>query len=68
MRLTENSTITVGFLITVMTGLVYSVWVVAGLATTVQAHERKVEKIEQMSEDISDIKGDVKVLLERTGK
>lgn len=44
---------------------------VAENSTTLKDHERRLDKIEnkqdKMADDIAEIKGDVKVLLERTG-
>lgn len=68
MKLSEGSTITFSVLITLLLGVVYSVWVVASLSTTVQAHDRKVEKVDQMAEDMGIIKSDIRWIRDRLEK
>lgn len=60
MKLSEGSSITLGLLAVLLSGLVWSVWVVASLDTKVIAQEKRIESI---PDRLSRIEGKLETLI-----
>jgi hypothetical protein len=65
MKLHEGSYITLGVVITLITGVVWSVWVVASLDSKVQDHSSKLDKLEAIGDRTTRIETKVDLILER---